>query len=106
VKNNLGLGVLLSIGTLFFFLRDRRSTLIIATSIPVSLLATIMALKVFDLSLNVISLAGLAFTVGLILDAAIIVQENIVRYRQQGMALNDAVVKGAQQVQGAFLPQR
>jgi multidrug efflux pump subunit AcrB len=102
VKNNLGLGVLLSIGTLFFFLRDRRSTLIIATSIPVSLLVAFMALKVFDLSLNVISLAGLAFAVGLILDAAIIVQENIVRYRQQGMALNGAVIKGAEQVQGAL----
>ncbi len=102
VKNNLGLGVMLSIGVLFFFLRDRRSTLIIATSIPVSLLVSFMALKVFDLSLNVISLAGLAFAVGLILDAAIIVQENIVRYRQNGMALPEAVLKGTQQVQGAL----
>lgn len=102
VKNNLGLGVMLSIGVLFFFLRDQRSTLIIATSIPVSLLVAFMALKVFDLSLNVISLAGLAFAVGLILDAAIIVQENIVRFRQNGMPLADAVLKGAQQVQGAL----
>ncbi|MEZ5473020.1 MAG: efflux RND transporter permease subunit [Marinicella sp.] len=102
VKNNLGLGVMLSIAVLFFFLRDRRSTLIIATSIPVSLMVSFMALKVFDLSLNVISLAGLAFAVGLILDAAIIVQENIVRYRQNGMALQEAVVKGSEQVQGAL----
>ncbi len=102
VKNNLGLGVMLSIAVLFFFLRDRRSTLIIATSIPVSLLVSFMALKVFDLSLNVISLAGLAFAVGLILDAAIIVQENIVRYRQSGMPLGEAVIKGSHQVQGAL----
>lgn len=102
VKNNLGLGVMLSIAVLFFFLRDRRSTLIIATSIPISLLVSFMALKVFDLSLNVISLAGLAFAVGLILDAAIIVQENIVRYRQNGMALKEAVINGSQQVQGAL----
>ncbi|WP_154223309.1 efflux RND transporter permease subunit [Marinicella rhabdoformis] len=102
VKNNLGLGVLLAIGTLWFFLRDKRATLIIATSIPVSLLVSFMALKYFDLSLNVISLAGLAFAVGLILDAAIIVQENIVRYRQQGMAMKEAILTGASQVQGAL----
>ncbi len=102
VKNNLGLGVLLAVATLWFFLRDRRSTLIIATSIPVSLLVSFMALKVFDLSLNVISLAGLAFAVGLILDAAIIVQENIVRFRQQGESLKEAVIKGAEQVKGAL----
>lgn len=102
VKNNLGLGVLLAIGTLWFFLRDKRATLIIATSIPVSLLVSFMALKYFDLSLNVISLAGLAFAVGLILDAAIIVQENIVRYRQQGMPLKEAITNGAEQVQGAL----
>ena len=102
VKNNLGLGVMLSIGVLWFFLRDKRATLIIATSIPASLLVSFMALKIFDLSLNVISLAGLAFAVGLILDASIIVQENIVRFRQEGMSLKEAVIKGSQQVQGAL----
>ncbi len=102
VKNNLGLGVMLSIAVLFFFLRDRRSTLIIASSIPVSLLVSFMALKIFDLSLNVISLAGLAFAVGLILDAAIIVQENIVRYKQNGLPLSEAVTQGPKQVQGAL----
>lgn len=102
VKNNLGLGVILAIGTLWFFLRDKRATLIIATSIPVSLLVSFMALKYFNLSLNVISLAGLAFAVGLILDAAIIVQENIVRYRQDGKTMQEAIVQGAEQVQGAL----
>ena len=102
VKNNLGLGVILALATLWLFLRDKRSTLIIAISIPVSILVSFMALKVFNISLNVISLAGLAFSVGLILDAAIIVQENIVRYRQQGKSRHDAVLLGSDQVKGAL----
>ncbi|MBW3567437.1 MAG: efflux RND transporter permease subunit, partial [Proteobacteria bacterium] len=102
VQGNLLLGVVLSIGILWFFLRDRRSTLIIAASIPVSLLFAFVALDLFNLSLNVISLAGLAFAVGLVLDASIIVQENIVRYRQQGESLDKAVLHGADQVKGAL----
>ncbi len=102
VQNNLGLGVFLAIATLWFFLRDRRATLIIATSIPVSLMVAFISLKLFDLSLNVISLAGLAFAVGLILDAAIIVQENIVRHRQQGKSLSEAIAVGASEVKGAL----
>jgi multidrug efflux pump subunit AcrB len=102
VKNNLGLGVFLSLATLWLFLRDKRSTLIIAISIPVSLFVAFMSLKIFNISLNVISLAGLAFSVGLILDAAIIVQENIVRYRQQGKSRYDAVLLGSDQVKGAL----
>lgn len=102
VQNNLLLGVFLAVGVLWFFLRDRRSTLIIAASIPVSLLAAFVALDIFGLSLNVISLAGLAFAVGLVLDASIIVQENIVRYRQEGEPLERAVMHGADQVKGAL----
>ena len=55
-------------------------------------------LQVSGLSLNVISLAGLAFAVGLVVDAAIVVQENIVRYRQEGEPLASAVLHGAEQV--------
>lgn len=102
VQGNLVLGVLLSVGILWFFLRDRRSTLIIAASIPVSLLLAFVALDVFNLSLNVISLAGLAFAVGLVLDASIIVQENIVRYSQEGEPMEKAVLHGADQVKGAL----
>ena len=102
VKNNLGLGIMLAVAVLWFFLRDRRATLIIAASIPLSLLAAFIGLQAFDLTLNVISLAGLAFSVGLVLDAAIIVQENIVRYRQQGESLANAVLHGANQVKGAL----
>lgn len=102
VQNNLGLGVVLALIILWLFLRGWRNTLIIATTIPVSLMVAFVALSVFDRSLNVISLAGLAFSVGLVLDAAIIVQENIVRLRSQGMDNHKAVMRGALQVTGAL----
>ncbi len=102
VKNNLGLGILLAVGVLWFFLRSARATLIISLSIPVSLLLAFIALNVFGLSLNVISLAGLAFSVGLVLDASIIVQENILRLRQGGVNMVQAVVQGTSQVSGAL----
>lgn len=102
VQSNLGLGVLLAIGVLWFFLRSGRATLIIASSIPISIAAAFIALHVFGVSLNVISLAGLAFSVGLVLDAAIIVQENIVRFRQQGQDSQAAVTSGPEQVRGAL----
>jgi HAE1 family hydrophobic/amphiphilic exporter-1 len=102
VKSNLGLGVLLALGILYMFLRGWRATLIIGATIPVSLMVSFLALNVFDRTLNVISLAGLAFSVGLVLDAAIIVQENISRLRRGGMDNHKAVVKGAVQVTAAL----
>ena len=102
VKSNLGLGVMLALGILWLFLRGIRPTLIIATTIPISLAVAFLALSIFDRSLNVISLAGLAFSVGLVLDAAIIVQENIVRLRGEGFDDKKAVLKGTMQVTGAL----
>lgn len=102
VKSNLGLGVILATLVLWFFLRGIRATLIIATTIPVSLFSAFLALQVFDRSLNVISLAGLAFAVGIVLDAAIIVQENILRHRQLGRKGMDAILKGTTEVTGAL----
>jgi multidrug efflux pump subunit AcrB len=102
VQNNLGLGVLLSLIILWLFLRGLRNTLIIAITIPVSIFVAFVALTVFDRTLNVISLAGLAFSVGLVLDAAIIVQENIVRLKNEGMENHKAVLKGTTQVTGAL----
>ena len=103
VRNNLLLGVLLSIGVLWWFLRDTRGTLLIATSIPISLLATFIVLQLTGRSLNVISLAGLAFAVGMVLDAAIVVSENIVRMRERGETPGKAALLGTGQVQGALL---
>ncbi|MEM1091453.1 MAG: efflux RND transporter permease subunit [Pseudomonadota bacterium] len=102
VNTNLLLGVLLALGVLWLFLRRFGATALIALTIPFSLAAAFIALKLLGRSINVISLAGLAFAVGLVLDAAIIVQENIVRLRQGGMSLPEASRRGPSQVVGAL----
>jgi len=102
VNGNLVLGVFLALGILWCFLRGWRATLVIALTIPFSLLAALLGLSLLDRSLNVVSLAGLAFSVGLVLDAAIIVQENIVRMRQGGMSREDAARRGPSEVAGAL----
>ena len=103
VTNNLLLGVMLAIGVLWLFLRDGRATVLIATAIPISLLSTFIVLGLTGRSLNVISLAGLAFAVGMVLDAAIVVSENIVRLRERGENLSAAALAGTAQVKGALL---
>ncbi len=102
VNGNLVLGVFLALGILWCFLRGWRATLLIALTIPFSLLSALLALSWLGRSLNVVSLAGLAFAVGLVLDAAIIVQENIVRLRQSGMSRAEATRAGPSQVTGAL----
>jgi multidrug efflux pump subunit AcrB len=102
VNGNLVLGVCLALGLLWWFLRGWRATLMIATTIPFSLLSSLLVLSLLGRSLNVVSLAGLAFAVGLVLDAAIIVQENIVRLRQGGMSSSEAAREGPSQVVGAL----
>ncbi len=102
VNGNLVLGVFLALGVLWCFLRGWRATLLIALTIPFSLLSALLALSWLDRSLNVVSLAGLAFSVGLVLDAAIIVQENIVRLRQGGMPSDEASRRGPGEVAGAL----
>jgi multidrug efflux pump subunit AcrB len=103
VTNNILLGVLLAVGVLWWFLRDTRATLLIATAIPISLLSTFVVLQLTGRSLNVISLAGLAFAVGMVLDAAIVVSENIVRLRERGEVPTVAALGGTKQVKGALL---
>ncbi len=103
VNSNLWLGVALSLGILFWFLRGWKATLLIGVTIPICLLIAFIVLQAFGRSLNVISLAGLAFAVGMVLDAAIVVQENIVRLLQQGLTPMAAVRQGSRQVGGALL---
>ncbi len=103
VTSNIVLGILLAVGILWWFLRQFRATLVVAIAIPVSLLATFIVLKLTGRTLNVISLAGLAFAVGMVLDAAIVVLENIVRLREKGVSTFEASLQGAQQVWGALL---
>ena len=102
VNANLVIGVLLALAILWCFLRGWKTTLMIALTIPFSLVAALLALSWFGRSLNVISLAGMAFAVGLVLDAAIIVQENIIRLQQAGMPRSQAVREGPTQVVGAL----
>ncbi|WP_444929469.1 efflux RND transporter permease subunit [Microbulbifer sp. SSSA002] len=100
---NMILGIVLAVGVLWWFMRRMRATLIVAAAIPVSLLATFIVLSAAGRSLNVISLAGLAFATGMVLDAAIVVLENIIRLREKGINANDASECGASQVWGALL---
>lgn len=102
LTGNLFFGMLLAIGALWWFLRKLRATLIIAITIPVSLLSTLVVLLFAGRSINVISLAGLAFASGMVLDAAIVVLENIVRLREQGMEKTEASIQGAGQVWAAL----
>lgn len=103
VTNNLFIGVMLAIGVLWWFLRQGRATALIALTIPVSLLATFIVLGLAGRTVNVISLAGLAFAAGMVLDAAIVVLENIVRLREKGVPEHAASEKGATQVWGALI---
>lgn len=102
VQSNLGLGVFLSLIVLWCFLRNHRAILVIALTIPIPLMIAIMSLQMFGRSLNVISLAGLALSIGLGVDAAIIVQSNIARLRNKGLDIHKAVLKGTAEVSGAL----
>lgn len=102
VRSNLGLGLLLAVGVLYFLMRSRRATFLVAATVPLSVLVAFVALRFFDKSLNVISLAGLAFSVGLVMDAAIVTLENIIRVRQRGATVQEAVSKGTRQITGAL----
>ena len=103
LRNNLGLGIVLAVCVLWWFLRRFRATLMVAMSIPLSLGAAFMVLDFTGHTLNIISLAGLAFAVGMVLDAAIVVLENIVRLRERGEKGERAALVGATQVWGALL---
>ncbi|MFN3958582.1 MAG: efflux RND transporter permease subunit [Parvularculaceae bacterium] len=102
LTGNLFLGVLLATGVLWAFLRRTTATLLIALAIPVCLAATVVVLNLTGRSINVISLAGLAFATGMVLDAAIVVMENFVRLREEGLEPREAASKAVGQVFGAL----
>lgn len=103
VRNNLLLGISLAIVVLWWFLRKFRATVIVALSIPLCLLIAFMVLDFSGRTLNIISLAGLAFATGMVLDAAIVVLENIFRQREAGLEREEASLRGVEQVWGALL---
>ena len=102
VLNNLLLGAILAILILMFFLRDFRPTLITAISIPVSVIFAIALMYFSGVTLNMISLSGLAIGVGMLVDNSIVVIENIYRLRGMGYSLVQSALSGAVQVAGAI----
>lgn len=103
VRNNLWLGGGLAVLVLLLFLRSVRSTLIIAVAIPISVIGTFVVMWFADRNLNVISLAGLSFAVGMVVDNAIVVLENIDRHLKMGSSPARAAYEGTREVWGAIL---
>jgi HAE1 family hydrophobic/amphiphilic exporter-1 len=103
VTQNIWIGGALAALILMLFLRSPRATLVVSLSIPVSIVATFVVMAITGRTLNVISLAGIAFAVGMIVDAAIVVLENIFRLREEGKSRREAAYEGASQVWGAIL---
>jgi HAE1 family hydrophobic/amphiphilic exporter-1 len=103
VKNTLLLGILLAVFVLYIFLRRIGTTLVISIAIPVSIIATFNLMYFNNLTLNIMTLGGLALGAGMLVDNAIVVLENITRYREGGMNLKDAVINGTGQVGGAIV---
>lgn len=102
VLSNLVVGGLLAVLVLLLFLRDIRPTIIIAFSIPLSVLFAVVLMYFSNMTLNMISLSGLALGVGMLVDNSIVVIENIYRLRNQGMSAAKAAVQGARQMSGAI----
>ena len=103
VQQSLVVGGILAVVMLLLYLRSGSSTLVIAVAIPVSVIGSFILMLAFGRTLNVISLAGMAFAVGMVVDNSIVVLENIYRYRQRGLSRVDAAVRGAREVWGAVL---
>jgi len=103
LTGNLVAGVFLAVGVLWWFLRRLRATLIVAAAIPLCLAFAFFILDISGHTLNIISLAGLAFAVGMVLDSGIVVLENIVRLREAGQPPEQAALEGPGQVWGALL---
>ena len=103
VRDNILLGGLLTVGTLLLFLRNVRSTLIVALAIPASVVGTFLVMALFGRTLNVVSLAGMAFAVGMLVDNAVVVLENIYTRWTGGEDGRTAAIRGAGEVWGAVL---
>jgi HAE1 family hydrophobic/amphiphilic exporter-1 len=103
VRQSLVVGGILAITILLLFLRSATSTLVVGVSIPVSLIGTFLVMWLFGRTVNVVSLAGMAFAVGMVVDNSIVVLENIYRHRQMGKRRRAAAVEGSTQVWGAVL---
>ena len=102
VVENLLIGAALAILILFLFLRDLRPTLIVGISIPVSVLFALVLMYFSGVTMNIISMSGLAIGIGMLVDNSIVVIENIYRLRSEGVAVRTAAVQGVKEVAGAI----
>ncbi len=103
ILNNILFGAVLAILILIVFLKDLRPTAVIACSIPISLVTAIVCMYFSGVTLNVISLSGLALGIGMLVDNSIVVIENIYRLRKEGYSAKDAAIEGAGEVAGAIM---
>ncbi len=101
--SNIYLGVLFTAIVLFIFLHDWRSTLVVALSMPTSIISTFLLLQVFGLSLNMMTLMGLSVSVGVLVANSVVVLENIFRYKKMGETIRQAAYKGTSEVGVAVL---
>ncbi len=103
IINNIVWGALLAVLILLLFLKDLRPTLVVAFSIPISLVTAIVCMYFSGVTLNVISLSGLALGIGMLVDNSIVVIENIYRLRSEGKSVAEAATEGAREVAGAIM---
>lgn len=102
VKNTMYFGIILAVIILFLFLRKIGTTLIVSLSIPISIVATFNLMYFNGLSLNIMTLGGLALGAGMLVDNAIVVMENIFRNHENGMSAKEAAIVGTAEVGGAI----
>ncbi len=103
VQNNLLVGGVLAVVVLLMFLRSVSASAIIATAIPTCVVGTMLGMTLLGRSLNVVSLAGMAFAVGMVVDNAIVVLENIDTWRRKGLSPAEAAYQGTREVWGALV---
>ena len=103
VRSSALIGIILAVVVLFIFLRRIKTTLVISIAIPISIIATFTLMYFQGLTLNVMTLGGLALGAGMLVDNAIIVMENIFRHLEQGRKVRSAAIDGTAEVGGAIL---
>jgi len=96
-------GAILAILILFIFLRSFKSIIIIGVSIPISVILTLLLMYFFGFTLNIMTLAGLALGIGMLVDNSIVILENIYRYREKGAKLHSAAIIGSQEMINAIV---
>ena len=102
VQQSVLIGAALALVVLLVFLRSLRSTIVIGVAIPISVLATFFLMEQLDLTLNLITFGGLAVGIGMLVDNAIVILENVYRLREKGLSARDAAIRGSFEVAGAI----